>query len=207
MYVKIPLEEIFHQRQQNYQRYRLLLQNEPFGIRSNSEFNGNDCLRNIQICQFVRRQKIIMDSLFEDVSIEELRDICRMLNLPVSGLRNDVIGRIRDAFARTQLPEMVPVNPSRTVFFRTFLRRTIRSQPIVVSNSQAVSNASSLSTWANDQFEVWWQRFGQMVRSLPSSAVAVLTGFAALLQIYSFFGLPDVNRVEFVMHRNPFPWC
>lgn len=85
-----------------------------------------------------------MEYFDEKFTLAELRTFCRLLGIPVSGLKNDVIERIlklmtHDDATETEMTQ--PIILAHKSFFKGFVKRFKVSQPIPPSTVSPIPNS------------------------------------------------------------------
>lgn len=157
-----------------------------------------------------------MKESLEKLNLGELRDICRKLELPVTGLKHEIVQRIFDFFTCIDVPvsdvaTLLP-NSSRVSVFRSFIGRISKSQfkSTPIDNESQDSLVSTFLCgnlmWIGDRFKYWSQQFGRFVRRLPT-IFNIITGMVSLIQVFLFITQPHNQRIEVVLPRNSLPWC
>lgn len=158
-----------------------------------------------------------MEKLTESFTVVELRQLCRKLNLPVSGIKNEVSSRIYNHLARADLSKVDAftqtdyiTNPIHVSGLRAFFKRFSpkRSNPLVSSSGILAPRVKSMRTLSqrfsgvNHQFRSFKQKVYRFLKA--NSTVLAAVGGAIVCAACTTFLNSDVVEVVVTHRRNWF---
>lgn len=150
-----------------------------------------------------------MEELKSKLKVDELRNLCGLLGLPVSGVKDVLVQRIFDYFREIGMLvpdksvsiDSQPVKSSRVTIFHTIKSRFISSRSnSMVSSTQSVADSLGSSIIG---FNSLMQHFYSLIQKIPT-LFGVIGGTFALYYLYmELFG---TERLEVTITNRSWLW-